>query len=153
MARMRALFELQLLLVLWGSLISHWFPAADWGFLFTRPETYQKRFLVFFDAFSLRFFTTNVLFLYTLFLLHTHLFHVSSSSSSYFFCLARCGFGPSPSFRWDALWGINNDKPYLTIPELQRLSLHFPARLRASHSILCYFVGAWFLVSCACMLW
>jgi len=38
------------------------------------------------------------------------------SSSSCFFCLARCSFRLFPSFRWDALWGIysNVTLPYLT---------------------------------------
>jgi len=41
--------------------------------------------------------------LYTLSLLHTS---DPCFSSSYFFCLARCGFRLFPSFRWDTLWGV-----------------------------------------------
>jgi len=43
--------------------------------------------------------------------LHAHLFHVSSSS--FFFCLARCSFRLLPSFRCDALWGTYSD---VTLP-------------------------------------
>ena len=46
------------------------FPVSNRSFLYTHPETYQQLFLVLFDAFSSRFFKTNVIFLYTLFLLH-----------------------------------------------------------------------------------
>ena len=64
-------------------------------------------FLVLPGAFSLRFFKTNVLFLYTLF----------SSTYICFFCLARCSLKTFPNFRWDALWGIYSD---VTLPYLRK---------------------------------
>jgi hypothetical protein len=53
--------------------------------------------------------------LYTLSLLHTS---DPCFSSSYFFCLARCGFRLFPSFRWDTLWGVYSVVilPYLEYP-------------------------------------
>ena len=72
-------------------------------------------FLVLLDAFSSRFFKTNVLFLYTLFSsTYLHQFHVSSTFC--FFCLARCSFRLFPNFRWDALRGIYSD---VTLPYLK----------------------------------
>jgi len=60
-------------------------------------------FIVLPDAFSSRFFKTNVL--------HFSFLHVSSSFC--FFCLARRSFKIFPNFRWDALWGIYSD---VTLP-------------------------------------
>jgi len=57
-------------------------------------QTVNRFFLVLLDAFSSRFFKTNVLFLYSLF----------SITCFCFFCLARCSFRLFPNFRWDALW-------------------------------------------------
>jgi hypothetical protein len=53
-------------------------------------------FLVLLDAFSSRFFKTNVLFLYTLFSI-TYICFIPSSFC--FFCLARCSFRLFPNFR------------------------------------------------------
>ena len=78
-------FVFLVLLLLWGSL-SLWLPVSDWGFLYTHPKTYQKLFLVFFDAFSSRCFKTNVLIPCILSLIYT-----SVSCILDFFCLARYG--------------------------------------------------------------
>ena len=82
----------------------------------THPETYRQIFLVLLDAFSSRFFKTNVLFLYTLFSL------LRVPSNFCFFCLARCSFWLFPNFRWDALWGIHSD---VTLPYLKALVVHW----------------------------
>ena len=71
-------------------------------------------FLVLPDAFSSRFFKTNVLSLYT-FLFYIHMCHVTSSFC--IFCLARGSFKIFPNFRWDALWGIYSD---VTLPYLRK---------------------------------
>ena len=70
-------------LVLWGS-FSLLFPVSDWGFLYTHILRHiNSFFLVLLDAFSSRFFKTNVLFLYTLF---------SSTYISFMFPLASVSF-------------------------------------------------------------
>ena len=77
--------------------------ASCFLFLTEASYTYILRhinsfFLVLLDAFSSRFFKTNVLFLYTLFSsTYLHQFHVSSTFC--FFCLARCSFRLFPNFR------------------------------------------------------
>jgi len=142
------------LLVLWGSL-SLLFPVSDWGFLIRSSYTHILRhisnfFLVLLDAFSSRFFKTNVLFSHYTFLFYNiigtrfnyhiyghrsriiHQFHVSSSFC--FFYLARCSFRLFPNFRWDALWGIYSDVtlPYLTLPYQQRLRCYIDQKKRGS---------------------
>ena len=84
------------LLVLWGSL-SLLFPVFDWSFLYAHILRHTNSFfLVLLDAFPLRLFKTNVLFLYTLF---------SFTYMCFMFPLAycRCSFMLFLNFRWDAL--------------------------------------------------